>query len=246
MSVRIMSLVFENQELSSTEKLIMLALADHANDEGKSIYPSQDRVSRKTGLSRRTVNRTTKTLVDKGYLRKVGYKEERNNVLELEISIKHLFDIDVPEDHISQENSCDNDNTTDVPEDHIKHHSNHQLKENIVSGDDLEMKYIDYFCEVSKVEYPVRTSHLKDWYVQVAVWVDMGVTKKEIDNAMRVADENKMTVVRPESLTGFIVSERAKDKRSSEPASKNTEIYKIDDGTYQNAYGEVVGTWKQN
>lgn len=90
MSVRVMSLVFENEDLSSTEKLIMLALADHANDEGKSIYPSQNRVSRKTGLVRQTVNLHIRGLINKGYLNMVGYKIDRSNVLELEINVKML------------------------------------------------------------------------------------------------------------------------------------------------------------
>lgn len=90
MSVRIMSMVFENQSLSSTEKLIMLALADHSNDEGKSIYPSQNTISTKTGFVRTTVNEQIKILIDKGYLVKTGYKKERSNVLELEIVVSKL------------------------------------------------------------------------------------------------------------------------------------------------------------
>lgn len=90
MSVRIMSLVFENETLTSTEKLIMLALADHANDEGKSIYPSQNRLSRKTGLARGTVNLHIGELIDQGYLKMVGYKIDRSNVLELEINVKKI------------------------------------------------------------------------------------------------------------------------------------------------------------
>ena len=90
MSVRLMSMVFENQDLSSTEKLIMLALADHANDEGKSIYPSQITVSNKTGLARGTVNRHIQNLLDNDYLWNKGYKIERSNVLELEINVNKL------------------------------------------------------------------------------------------------------------------------------------------------------------
>ena len=90
MSIRLMALVFENQDLSSTDKLIMLALTDHANDEGKSIYPSQYTLARKTGLTRPTINKHIQKLVDNGYLRKVRYMEERSNILELEIIIECL------------------------------------------------------------------------------------------------------------------------------------------------------------
>lgn len=92
MSVRIMSLVFENQELSSTEKLIMLALADHANDEGKSVYPSQGRIARKTGLARPTVNKHIQTLIGNNYLWREGYREDRSGTLEVSINIGKLYE----------------------------------------------------------------------------------------------------------------------------------------------------------
>ena len=99
MSIRLMSMVFENEKLSSTEKLIMLALADHANDEGKSIYPSQSTVSRKTGLARGTVNKHIQSLIDKEYLWDKGYRIDKSNVLELEINVKTLIqDVGVTED----------------------------------------------------------------------------------------------------------------------------------------------------
>ena len=79
MSVRLMGLIFDSRTLSSTEKLIMLALADHANDEGKSIYPSQNRLSLKTGLARGTVNKHIQILIDKGYLNRVRYRQDYSN-----------------------------------------------------------------------------------------------------------------------------------------------------------------------
>lgn len=90
MSVRIMSLVFENQSLSSTEKLVLLALADHANDEGRSIYPSNNRISLKTALARGTVNRVIQSLCNAGYLTKVAYLTDRNNVVEYSINVTKL------------------------------------------------------------------------------------------------------------------------------------------------------------
>jgi hypothetical protein len=55
MSIRLMSMVFEATGVTSTEKLILLALADHANDEGKHIYPSIETLCRKTSLSYRAI-----------------------------------------------------------------------------------------------------------------------------------------------------------------------------------------------
>ena len=202
-----MSLVFENTKLSSTEKLVMLALADHANDEGKSVYPSQERLSRKTGLARETINRYINKLSKNGYLYQVGYRQDRNNVLEVEISIKRLAEAGVTENHTHR---CDGESQGGVTENHIKHHSNHHLKE---STEDLENEFISFFTEKTGVTSPQYPNQLSSWYTQVGEWVEMNVTKQEVLNAIKVADKKKMTISRPGSLTNFIRGERGKAKR---------------------------------
>jgi biotin operon repressor len=66
-SIRIMSAVFESKTLGPTERLVMLALADHADDEGK-CYPSILRLCERTGLSERAVQTNVKKLTEAGYL----------------------------------------------------------------------------------------------------------------------------------------------------------------------------------
>jgi biotin operon repressor len=68
MSVRLMSAVFESESLSPTERLIMLALADHADDDGR-CYPSIERLCRRTGLSERAVQTNIKRLSEGGYVK---------------------------------------------------------------------------------------------------------------------------------------------------------------------------------
>jgi DNA-binding Lrp family transcriptional regulator len=157
MSVRIMSKVFDNQTLTPTQKLVMLALADHANDEGKSIYPSQSTVSRKTGLARGTVNRHVKELIDNGYLRAVGYKSERSNVKELEIVVSKLG---VTESDTSKSNGKSQQvsqrMTTGVTEDD----TNHQLTINKTSLKDsqpaADPEYIPAGHEFDEPEPPPK------------------------------------------------------------------------------------------
>lgn len=67
MSIRLMSSVFENQDLGPTPKLIMLALADHADDEGH-CYPSIKRLCDRTSLSERAVQSNIRDLQARGYL----------------------------------------------------------------------------------------------------------------------------------------------------------------------------------
>jgi len=68
MSVRLMSAIFENRELNPTARLIMLALADHADDDGR-CYPSIPRLCQRTGLSERAIQTNTRALVEQGYVR---------------------------------------------------------------------------------------------------------------------------------------------------------------------------------
>lgn len=68
MSIKLMTAVFENEELGPTERLVMLALADHAGEDG-SCYPSIERLRKRTGLSERAVQSNVKKLSEKGYIR---------------------------------------------------------------------------------------------------------------------------------------------------------------------------------
>ena len=129
MSIRLMSLVFDNQSLSTTEKIIMLSLADHANDEGRSIYPSQSRIAKKTSLTRETVNRHVQALIEKGYLDDKGYRQDRSNVLEVAINVLKLKGEGVTEDHTSpsegvteNHRGCDGESQGGVTENHTNHH----------------------------------------------------------------------------------------------------------------------------
>ena len=70
MSVKIMSAVFESETLGPTERLIMLALADHADDDGR-CYPSIGRLCRRTGLKDRSIQNNLKSLSDQGYIQVV-------------------------------------------------------------------------------------------------------------------------------------------------------------------------------
>lgn len=66
MSIAVMTAVW-NLDLDSTEKLIMLAFADHANDEGV-CYPSSELIAHKSGVSVRHAKRVVKSLIERGLL----------------------------------------------------------------------------------------------------------------------------------------------------------------------------------
>jgi DNA-binding MarR family transcriptional regulator len=54
-----------NQSTTTTEKLVLLALADHAWPDGTHAYPSISRLARMTGLTERSVRRAISSLIEK-------------------------------------------------------------------------------------------------------------------------------------------------------------------------------------
>jgi len=68
MSIRLMSDVWKT-DLPTTEKMVLLVIADHANDEGTEAWPSQATIAKKASISVRTVQRAVNSLVRAGYLR---------------------------------------------------------------------------------------------------------------------------------------------------------------------------------
>jgi len=66
MSVEMMSQCWK-LDLPQNKKLVLLAIADHANDEGIA-WPSQGRIAWKTGYKRRNIKYILDSLVEDGYL----------------------------------------------------------------------------------------------------------------------------------------------------------------------------------
>ena len=84
MSVRIMSAVFAADFSRISEKgrvsahalkLLMLALADHAADDGSGVYPSAATMAKKTNLTVRQVRAALAVLRERGLLAAEGYTE---------------------------------------------------------------------------------------------------------------------------------------------------------------------------
>jgi hypothetical protein len=66
-----MALVFDKLGLTAPQKAVLLALADHANEYGESIYPSVETLGRKTALGERTIRRSLGELRGFGIIREV-------------------------------------------------------------------------------------------------------------------------------------------------------------------------------
>jgi DnaD/phage-associated family protein len=68
MSIKMINLVWDIEGLSPAQKLVLLALADHANDSGNSIRPGVARLISKTSLSERAVRRALADLRSVGWI----------------------------------------------------------------------------------------------------------------------------------------------------------------------------------
>ncbi|MBY7931801.1 helix-turn-helix domain-containing protein [Vibrio fluvialis] len=69
MSVKVMSYVWDIPLFKGSDKLVMLCLADHADDRGL-CWPSIDTIARKSGVSPTTVKATLKKLESAGWIAK--------------------------------------------------------------------------------------------------------------------------------------------------------------------------------
>ena len=94
MSVRAMAWAWR-QQLSGPEKLVLMALADHADEDGI-CWPGNAHIARKCNLSQRSVQRHIKNLIDNGYMtahrryRETGGQTSNRYVLNVEgVTICH-------------------------------------------------------------------------------------------------------------------------------------------------------------
>jgi hypothetical protein len=90
MSVKVMGKVFET-DLEPADKVLLLALADHAHDDGTKIFPSVARMMVKSSMAERTVQRHLRGLVERGLLVVVNHAEGgRGHAVEYAIDMWRL------------------------------------------------------------------------------------------------------------------------------------------------------------
>jgi hypothetical protein len=90
MSKHVESLVWEVAFPTSTQKLLMLRVADYADDDGQGVYPSIAEVARQTGASERQVQYAIRSLETCGLLERVqdgGTKDRRTNVWRVNVDL---------------------------------------------------------------------------------------------------------------------------------------------------------------
>ena len=71
MSIEVMNWAWEQPVAKATNKLVLLALADHANADGE-CWPSMKRIAERSDISTRHVSRAINELIDLGLVEKAG------------------------------------------------------------------------------------------------------------------------------------------------------------------------------
>lgn len=97
MSVKISGHVWE-LDLEPMDKLVLLALADHADHEGNNVRPGNELLCAKTGLSQQTISAKIKKFTDAGFLApsagKFGRGKKREFSIEPEAGQRHEYFIE--------------------------------------------------------------------------------------------------------------------------------------------------------
>lgn len=108
---------------------------------------------------------------------------------------------------------------------------------------------LKYFEQETKIIQPSELIDPKGfiaWEKEINKWEGMGVTEGHIKNAIDKADKLKSNLSWPGSITKYMASEIAREKRNTIPPTDPNKVYKGSDGNLYNAKGEVLGTWNQN
>ena len=82
----------QSDDLSTTEKFVLLGIANHSKPDGTNSFPSLDTLTRYTLLSKSSVQRSISSLVEKNYLEKVsgGGRKSNTYTINLERNVVEL------------------------------------------------------------------------------------------------------------------------------------------------------------
>lgn len=144
MSVKVMTAVWDHGPADSTQRFVLLALADNASDDGGNAYPSIPEMARKCALSERTVIRAIDALVKSGYLIR-RRRRDTSNMYQIVLAslvsdnLSHpvsdnMSHPDMTDDHIG---TCQDDipgGDTVSPKPSINHPVNHPTTPGDTSG----------------------------------------------------------------------------------------------------------------
>jgi len=211
MSVKLMSAIFEtefrdlpdeegNITKASTAKLVLLALADHANDEGEGAYPGLTKMERKTALSRQTVINTYGALKYNGIIYLAGISKRNTN--NYTINVKSFPKANDDGQPILLVNPVDSTSQAALPEVVNPLDPNHPLTINetsskVLKTDEVQGKYKPDLVDLELSKLPAKSIRqaVSEYFKLNTNWetkynrqwmewaVDAGITAEQIARA---------------------------------------------------------------
>lgn len=90
MSVHVTSWVLKHSDERLGRRLVLLVLADYANDEGGSCYPAVESIARDARLSKRQTQRCLQELTDSGAIEVIGTRDKGMNEYRVVMSLDNM------------------------------------------------------------------------------------------------------------------------------------------------------------
>lgn len=177
MSVKKMSEVWALTGLQGTKKLVLLALADNANDEGIS-WPSLTTISRKCGLTRRGVTLALEFLEKSGFISR-SKTEHKSTTYNITFHTRELHSLGNSVPHTREPNSLELGNSVpkvgnSVPPNHkepsIEPPLNREQKSKVWNPTEEQLRLGAIFRR--KKTTPFSPSELKAWRAITPVDLD--------------------------------------------------------------------------
>ena len=180
MSIEIMSLVFK-AAIPTTQKFVLIAIADHCNSEGKG-WPSIQRIAAHTSLQTRTVYRAIHDLESWGILSKNHNPHSKSTLYTINktVLLKPLTNGQMTHDHLTDDHpdtrsgvplthdhpTPDTRSPTPLTDDHPNHNTNHKepSKEPLVLVSPLEKPTTEKPLKEKKAKSEPKATRLPEFF----------------------------------------------------------------------------------
>jgi DNA-binding transcriptional regulator YhcF (GntR family) len=136
---------------------------------------------------------------------KVTHFEERQAPMEKAEYMRRLREQEIKDKYYDEAQGVTNGN--DVVTEPVTHSQSEEKRidtEQNRTESDTEQEYIASFCEITKIPIPNSLTHYSRWIQEVGEWINLGVTRADIKEAVEAALTKKYTVARPASITSFL------------------------------------------
>lgn len=251
MSVDMMSLVFKCNmpELKtdkgqvvpdSTAKFVLLALADHANDEGEGAYPGIDLLCRKTNLSSATVTHALNALRTNGFTVLMGKSKRSTYNYTILVAKIREFQWLIPPDisgynpavlaaktnpsvtiskpSLTASDIAEVNSFTDAILDNARKakYPHREKFPEVLTG------YADIYVELTGQE--PRKPVITDWLETFHEWQGMNLRAGDLRAAHEKLTSSGIVVTRPGSLTKTAYALKSQGRAAKEPPQQKTEL----------------------